>query len=115
MSGFATLRSMRRQITPVRIGAAALIGITLTAAATASRAQSTEIGVYSGRHYNTDKQLYSQFTRQTGIKVKLLEAKDDALIERLRSAGGIGRRCWNSLPTRLAMADFSLQVLMNDR
>jgi iron(III) transport system substrate-binding protein len=87
MSGFATLRSLRRQITPVRIGAAALIGITLTAAASASRAQSTEIGVYSGRHYNTDKQLYSQFTRQTGIKVKLLEAKDDALIERLRSEG----------------------------
>jgi iron(III) transport system substrate-binding protein len=87
MSGLATLGSMRRQITPVRLGAAALLGITLTAAATASRAQSTEIGVYSGRHYNTDKQLYNQFTRQTGIKVKLLEAKDDALIERLRSEG----------------------------
>ncbi len=46
-----------------------------------------EIGVYSGRHYNTDKELYRQFTARTGIKVNLLEAKDDALIERLRSEG----------------------------
>ncbi|MFM7237358.1 MAG: extracellular solute-binding protein [Cyanobium sp.] len=48
---------------------------------------SEEIGVYSGRHYNTDKALYAEFTRRTGIKVKLLEAKDDALIERLRNEG----------------------------
>jgi iron(III) transport system substrate-binding protein len=47
----------------------------------------SEIGVYSGRHYNTDKALYREFTRRTGIKVNLLEAKDDALIERLRSEG----------------------------
>ena len=46
-----------------------------------------EIGVYSGRHYNSDQQLYKQFTAKTGIKVKVLEAKDDALIERLRSEG----------------------------
>jgi iron(III) transport system substrate-binding protein len=46
-----------------------------------------EIGVYSGRHYNTDKELYRQFTARTGIRVKLLEGKDDALIERLRSEG----------------------------
>lgn len=46
-----------------------------------------QIGVYSGRHYNTDKALYQEFTRRTGIQVKLLEAKDDALIERLRSEG----------------------------
>jgi len=46
-----------------------------------------EIGVYSGRHYNTDKELYRRFTERTGIRVKLLEGKDDALIERLRSEG----------------------------
>jgi iron(III) transport system substrate-binding protein len=50
-------------------------------------AQSQEIGVYSGRHYNTDKALYEQFTARTGIRVKLLEAKDDALIQRVRSEG----------------------------
>ena len=45
------------------------------------------IGVYSGRHYNTDQELYDRFTAETGIRVKLLEAKDDALIQRLRSEG----------------------------
>ena len=49
--------------------------------------KSTEIGVYSGRHYNTDKQLYDRFTQETGIQVKLLEAKDDALIQRLAKEG----------------------------
>jgi iron(III) transport system substrate-binding protein len=52
-----------------------------------ARASTNEIGVYSGRHYNTDKALYQEFTRRTGIKVKLLEAKDDVLIERLRNEG----------------------------
>ena len=47
----------------------------------------SSIGVYSGRHYNSDKQLYQQFTKQTGIEVKLLEAKDDALIQRLQAEG----------------------------
>ncbi|MFM9047353.1 MAG: extracellular solute-binding protein [Cyanobium sp.] len=52
-----------------------------------AQAQSTEIGVYSGRHYNSDQALYKQFTARTGIRVKLLEGKDDALIERLRQEG----------------------------
>ena len=49
--------------------------------------EATEIGVYSGRHYNTDKRLYDRFTQETGIEVKLLEAKDDALIQRLAKEG----------------------------
>lgn len=46
-----------------------------------------ELGVYSGRHYNSDQALYKAFTARTGIRVKLLEGKDDALIERLRQEG----------------------------
>ncbi|MEB3173149.1 MAG: extracellular solute-binding protein [Cyanobacteriota bacterium] len=46
-----------------------------------------EVNVYSGRHYNTDKALYAEFTRRTGIKVNLLEGKDDELIQRLKSEG----------------------------
>jgi iron(III) transport system substrate-binding protein len=45
------------------------------------------VNVYSGRHYNTDKALYAQFTRQTGIRVNLIEGKDDDMIERLRREG----------------------------
>ena len=51
------------------------------------RPEDTSLGVYSGRHYNTDQQLYREFEARTGIKVKLLEGKDDALIERLRNEG----------------------------
>jgi iron(III) transport system substrate-binding protein len=52
-----------------------------------AQSRQAEVGVYSGRHYNTDKELYRQFTARTGIKVNVLEAKDDALLERLRSEG----------------------------
>ena len=62
-----------------------LAGLLITGCV-ASRPEIT-IGVYSGRHYNTDKDLYARFTADTGIKVKLLEGKDDALIERLRNEG----------------------------
>ena len=65
----------------------ALGALALLSAAWALPSLANEIGVYSGRHYNSDQELYKQFTAKTGIKVKLLEAKDDALIERLRSEG----------------------------
>ncbi|MGL6135283.1 MAG: iron ABC transporter substrate-binding protein, partial [Prochlorococcaceae cyanobacterium] len=58
----------------------------MTAAAQAQN-RAKEVNVYSGRHYNTDKELYAQFTRQTGIKVNLIEGKDDEMIERLRREG----------------------------
>ena len=49
--------------------------------------QSPTLGVYSGRHYNTDQLLYRRFTEQTGIRIKLLEGTDNSLIERVRSEG----------------------------
>ena len=52
-----------------------------------SVAQTKEVNVYSSRHYNTDDELYDGFTRQTGIKVNLIEGKDDELIERIKSEG----------------------------
>ena len=87
---FPSLRSLRR---PESIGAFVLLAVTGAGAAimatgvVTAQGQNQEIGVYSGRHYNTDKELYRQFTARTGIKVKLLEAKDDAMIERVRTEG----------------------------
>lgn len=52
-----------------------------------SKPQTGEINLYSSRHYDTDKQLYAQFTQKTGIKVNLIEGKDDELIERIKSEG----------------------------
>ena len=83
----------RLACTPERLATTALLAfsgiaaVAVAAAGSPARAQSQVIGVYSGRHYNTDKALYEQFTARTGIKVKLLEAKDDALIQRVRSEG----------------------------
>ena len=49
--------------------------------------QTKQVNIYSSRHYNTDEELYDGFTRQTGIKVNLIEGKDDELIERIKSEG----------------------------
>jgi iron(III) transport system substrate-binding protein len=46
-----------------------------------------ELNLYSARHYNTDEQLYSNFTKATGIKINRIEAGDEAILERLRSEG----------------------------
>ena len=50
-------------------------------------AQDKVLNLYSSRHYQTDEALYSNFTKQTGIKINRIEAPEDALIERLRNEG----------------------------
>ena len=51
----------------------------------AVRAQ--EVRVYSGRHYNTDRQVFKTFSQKTGIKVRLIEATGISLVERLKREG----------------------------
>ncbi|MEO0456541.1 MAG: Fe(3+) ABC transporter substrate-binding protein [Cyanobacteria bacterium P01_A01_bin.114] len=53
----------------------------------AATAQTDVVNLYSSRHYNTDDELYDEFTRQTGIRVNLLEGKASELIERLKAEG----------------------------
>lgn len=43
------------------------------------------VRVYSARHYDSDQALYEDFTQQTGIEVKLLESKDNELLERIKN------------------------------
>lgn len=45
------------------------------------------INLYSARHYDSDNAIYEGFTKQTGIKVNLVEAEADKLIERIKSEG----------------------------
>jgi iron(III) transport system substrate-binding protein len=61
---------------------AALLGASLPV-----HAQDKVVNVYSSRHYQTDEALYTGFTKQTGIKVNLIQAGEDALIERMRNEG----------------------------
>ena len=62
-----------------------------TAAALATpgllRAQDRSIAVYSARHYDSDRSLFDTFTRQSGIRVRVIEANADQLIERIRAEG----------------------------
>ena len=50
-------------------------------------ASEREVKVYSGRHYNTDREIYKKFAEETGIKVRLIEAAGISLIERLKREG----------------------------
>ncbi len=50
-------------------------------------AADTELNLYTARHYQTDEALYSNFTKQTGIKINRIEAKEDELLERIRNEG----------------------------
>ena len=59
----------------------------LAAASVPAGAQEKVLNLYSSRHYQTDEALYSDFTRQTGIRINRIEAPEDALIERLRNEG----------------------------
>ncbi len=62
------------------------LGLAL-AAATAVGAQEKEVNVYTHRHYDSDAKLFKQFTEETGIKVNVVKAKADQLMQRLKAEG----------------------------
>ena len=49
--------------------------------------ESNEINLYSQRHYKVDEMQYAAFEKQTGIKVNVVKANADELIERLKNEG----------------------------
>jgi iron(III) transport system substrate-binding protein len=46
-----------------------------------------ELNLYSSRHYDTDRELYDAFARETGVRVRLIEGDADQLIARIQSEG----------------------------
>lgn len=58
-----------------------------TATPEATTTDAGEINLYSSRHYDTDAELYEKFSEATGIKVNLIEGKDDELLERIKTEG----------------------------
>jgi iron(III) transport system substrate-binding protein len=52
-----------------------------------AQAEENVLNLYSARHYQTDEALYSNFTKQTGIKINRIEGKEDELLERIRNEG----------------------------
>ncbi len=49
--------------------------------------ESNEINLYSQRHYKVDEKQYETFEKETGIKVNVVKANADELIERLKNEG----------------------------
>lgn len=71
--------------TPRRLLPLVAAGLALFGAGSARAAQ--EVHVYSSRHYDSDRALYDAFTKETGIRVRLIEGDADQLIERIRNEG----------------------------
>lgn len=46
-----------------------------------------EVNVYSHRHYDVDKEIYTDFEKETGIKVNVIEDDADKLMVRLENEG----------------------------
>lgn len=64
-----------------------LIALSIAATIQPAMAQEKVLNLYSARHYQTDEALYSDFTKQTGIKINRIEGKEDELLERIRNEG----------------------------
>ena len=50
-----------------------------------SQANPQVVNVYSARHYDSDNQIYQNFTKKTEIKVTIVEGKAEELVERIKS------------------------------
>ena len=69
------------------VSAALAGGAVLFAAGPHAPAAAAEVNVYSSRHYKADQALYDSFTRETGIKVNIIQGNVNALFERLKREG----------------------------
>ncbi|WP_211853453.1 Fe(3+) ABC transporter substrate-binding protein [Plastoroseomonas hellenica] len=67
--------------------AASAFAVSALAFPALAQAPSQELNIYSARHYPTDRQLYDTFTRETGIRIRLVEGDADQLVARVQSEG----------------------------
>lgn len=61
--------------------------MTLIVACGDSSTKIQEVNVYTHRHYKADEELFNKFTEETGIKVNIVNASADELIQRLETEG----------------------------
>ncbi len=69
------------------VAATATLPTLIAGMRTPAMAQSNSLNLYTARHYSSDDALYAQFTAKTGIKVNVVSAADEPLLERIRSEG----------------------------
>ncbi|QCJ43799.1 Fe(3+) ABC transporter substrate-binding protein [Bacillus sp. S3] len=56
-------------------------------AANPKKSENQIVNVYTARHYEADDEVYKKFTEKTGIKVNVVKAEAEELIERLKREG----------------------------
>ncbi len=76
-----TLKRSNMSINPLLVASTLMLGISI------SHAQTSELNIYSARHYPTDEALYSDFTKTTGIKINRVDADDAGILARLKAEG----------------------------
>ncbi len=64
-----------------------VVAAALSMAALSGTVTAADVNIYNARHYGTDQQLWDGFTKTTGIKVNVVEANHDELIQRLVAEG----------------------------
>ncbi len=69
----------------VKLSLVTTIGFSLFACGGSSDEES--VNVYTHRHYDADQKLFDQFTEETGIKVNVVSASADELIQKLELEG----------------------------
>lgn len=74
-------------MTTIRGAMGAWMALALLAVPLQASAQEKVLNLYTARHYQTDEALYTNFTKQTGIKVNRIEGQEDPLLERIRNEG----------------------------
>lgn len=77
-----TMINLKHQLT-LSLSLILLLSVTLVTPVRAAEV----VNVYSARHYDTDLAVYKNFESRTGIKVNLIEAASDTLIERIVNEG----------------------------
>lgn len=81
------LNSFKEYFMPIRVLAAAMLLASTASIALVPQAALAEgeVNIYSARHYDVDERMYSEFEKETGITVNLIEGKEDELIERMKA------------------------------
>jgi len=64
-----------------------LIALTFMSLLACNGQQEDIVNVYTHRHYEADQQLFDRFTEETGIKVNVVSASADELIQKLELEG----------------------------
>jgi iron(III) transport system substrate-binding protein len=64
-----------------------VVGCTSNEETTETKKEEQSVNLYTDRHYEADQQIFDAFTKETGIKVNVVSAKSDEILERLIREG----------------------------